>query len=702
MKFQLTQIATVTLLFLSNAQADQIKAQEENFDPIVVTATKTPEKLSDVIQPMTVITARDISNTSATEVDDVLRFIPGIDLPGWSGQSQHPTASNISMYGLGGISSAMSRALVMVNGIPINDPYQGYVQWGRVPLENIDHVEVVGGGGSPLWGNLALGGVINIITKEPVENIGSVNIGYGTNNTYVTNLSKSFTNEGKTGLQIFAQSSGSAGYQQVPDSVRISQNTPTSYKTDNLQLRWSINPSNDLLAHLTLDLHQNNQQLETNLDSNKQNYYTLSGDVTKKMDNQEQLVASYFASNSKYNTANATYDCSYSSCNSLADLSSGYHLQQTHAANISDYGGAIFWSKKQTGMISDYKFGIDYRQISMKDNISYSDYAVNNGGVTQSSAFDQGKQSFIGIFSQVMIKPTDKIGMQFSGRLQTINMYGGYDGSIGGVGATNDSKYHNFSPRFDLSYELTKNSRTRFAIYEAFRAPTLGDMYYNYSAGLINLLSAPNLQPEKLRGIEVGYDFKSDALKWSVTAYDSWIDNYITSWVDNSALIYTSQNQNIASVEAKGVQTKIETNISPSLTLYSAINYAESIVKNNPNDPGSVGLQLVDVPRISGSLGLTYKQNQNLRYGIQISHVSNSMWNNADHTVPNYPSLISAGSHTVADAFITYAYDRNTDIYLKAHNLFNSQYLVAVASGPSPLVLGAPFQLFAGMKFKFN
>jgi iron complex outermembrane recepter protein len=58
------------------------------------------------------------------------------------------------------------------------------VQWNQVPLESIDHVEVVRGGASSLWGNYAMSGVINIVTKAPVKNNLSVLASYGSYNTY--------------------------------------------------------------------------------------------------------------------------------------------------------------------------------------------------------------------------------------------------------------------------------------------------------------------------------------------------------------------------------------------------------------------------------------------------------------------------------------------------------------------------------------
>ena len=60
-----------------------------------------------------------------------------------------------------------SRALVLLDGVPVNDGFGGWIYWDELPLSSIDRVEIVEGGGSDLWGNEAEGGVINVISKQP-------------------------------------------------------------------------------------------------------------------------------------------------------------------------------------------------------------------------------------------------------------------------------------------------------------------------------------------------------------------------------------------------------------------------------------------------------------------------------------------------------------------------------------------------------
>src|SRR2546426_232680 len=89
------------------------------------------------------------------------------DLRWTSSLSSHPTAQGVSLRGIG--PSGVSRTLVLADGIPQNDPFGGWVYWTRVPLESVDRIEVVDGSTSSLYGNYAMGGVINIVGNRPAR-----------------------------------------------------------------------------------------------------------------------------------------------------------------------------------------------------------------------------------------------------------------------------------------------------------------------------------------------------------------------------------------------------------------------------------------------------------------------------------------------------------------------------------------------------
>jgi len=128
---------------------------------IVYTAGRTAEDASTVPATITVITAEQIAESGAKSVVEVLEKVPGVRFSaGQSGMN----SETINMRGFG--NNAFGRVLVLVDGNKVNNPDMNAINWTIVPLSDIDRIEVMDGSASVQYGNSAVGGVINIITKK--------------------------------------------------------------------------------------------------------------------------------------------------------------------------------------------------------------------------------------------------------------------------------------------------------------------------------------------------------------------------------------------------------------------------------------------------------------------------------------------------------------------------------------------------------
>lgn len=142
-------------------------AEDSDVKPMeieIITPTRTKISLSDAPAAVTVVTAKDIKAKNVSRLGDVLDQVPSLYLrDGALGQSQGTSGtSGMSLRGVD-----QSRTLILLDGQPLQDARSGKVNW-RVPfVEDIDRVEVVPGAFSSLYGSNAIGGVINIITKQP-------------------------------------------------------------------------------------------------------------------------------------------------------------------------------------------------------------------------------------------------------------------------------------------------------------------------------------------------------------------------------------------------------------------------------------------------------------------------------------------------------------------------------------------------------
>jgi iron complex outermembrane receptor protein len=141
-----------------------IFAQEAEGLDFIVTATRMAEESSSVPAQVTVITAEDIVRSGASTLVQVLDQAPGVAfMPSLAG----PGTEAVSMRGFG--ESSYGRVLVLIDGVRLNNPDMKPLNWNAVALVDIDRIEVLDGSASVLYGNNAVAGVINIITKKGGE-----------------------------------------------------------------------------------------------------------------------------------------------------------------------------------------------------------------------------------------------------------------------------------------------------------------------------------------------------------------------------------------------------------------------------------------------------------------------------------------------------------------------------------------------------
>ena len=165
----------VTLLLVGLGILSRMKcavATEEvtPLPPVMVAATRVPrpeEGTADV----TVLNRDSLNQSGTITLDDALRQLPDFSTFRRSSSlvtapAEDPEAQGVTLRGIG--PGGASRALVLLDGVPINDPFGGWIYWGEMPLDIINRVEVARGGLSNLWGSFAEAGVLNVVT-EPLE-----------------------------------------------------------------------------------------------------------------------------------------------------------------------------------------------------------------------------------------------------------------------------------------------------------------------------------------------------------------------------------------------------------------------------------------------------------------------------------------------------------------------------------------------------
>ena len=178
---------SIAALFFLTTPALSAEETVTTLDPVVVTATRQEEPVSSVPADITIISAADISQSTATTVPDLLRTQPGIQVKDITGSQRN---FQVDMRGFG--ETAQSNTLVLVDGRRINQADLSGTDWTLIPLNRIERIEVIRGGrGSVLYGDNAAGGVINIITKKGDQTTVEAEIRAGSYKTFESSAAAS-------------------------------------------------------------------------------------------------------------------------------------------------------------------------------------------------------------------------------------------------------------------------------------------------------------------------------------------------------------------------------------------------------------------------------------------------------------------------------------------------------------------------------
>ena len=215
-------------------------------ETVTVTAARTEERLGNIPASISVLDRADIRQSPAVVADDVLRQLPTFSLfRRTSSLSSHPTAQGVSLRGIG--PSGVSRTLVLIDSVPFNDPFGGWVYWTRVPLDSVDRIEVVDGASSSLYGNYAMGGVINIISGRPARRSAELSTQYGNLNSPKLDFRGSDV-WGKVGAAIDGGWFNTDGFPIVAAGERGPVDTKATVEFRNLNVKVDYNPTSRFSA----------------------------------------------------------------------------------------------------------------------------------------------------------------------------------------------------------------------------------------------------------------------------------------------------------------------------------------------------------------------------------------------------------------------------------------------------------------------
>ncbi|WP_174298897.1 TonB-dependent receptor [Sphingomonas bacterium] len=648
---------------------------------VVVTATRSARPLADVPASISVVTAQDIADTPARTIDDVLRRVPSLDLPIASTNEQHPTDTIVSMRGLSGI-----RSLVLLDGVPLNDSFFGYVQWSEAPLDTIDRVEVVRGGGATLWGNYAMGGVVNILTR-PVERSGlDAEAAGGGRGTYRADGRAALAGDGH-GLAIDGGISHTDGYLEQADGYRGPIDVPTSSTARSVALSGDADLSPTLGIRARASRYSNDQNFLTRLQTNDQRNWRYTATLTWRPGEGATVDLTAFHVDERFVTNNT-------GAPDGADPNAAEYVQNRHLTRASDWGASLVGTRTFSGILRSVSAGVDYHDVRGSDRAAILDQT----GTQLRTDTGSGDQRFLGGFAQAELRPLDPLQLLLSLRYQDFRNRDGLDASPGGVGRVPGRHDGAVDPRLSVRYQLPAGFGLRGAYYRAFRAPTLDNLYRSASVPGYILYGNAALRPETLGGGEIGVDYIRGPIRFQATAYSSIVSDFLTyRYLDPATLPagfdIGARLINAGRARSRGVEAELTWRASARLSATAAYTFADSVVTRNPEDPASVGVQQPGIPRNRVSAGVDWTGPHGVRVSPRMRYLAS--------TDGDPDALFRTDAHLVADLAASVPVRRGVETFVQIENLFDRRYIGTNDGFTAPLY-GKPFTATAGVRLTLD
>jgi len=475
-------------LSYANSSADGIILEEKETvidEIIVVTATRTPKNSAEILSSFAVLTREDIEQLPVSSLAGLLNTVNGLQMTQNGGAGQ-----TTSVFTRG---TNAGHTLVLIDGQRISSATLGQVEFANFSLNQIERVEVIKGPKASIWGSDAIGGVIQIFTRQLDTGEISVDLAYGNENQKQASLSTAFAHgDGSTTFTLAAQASD--GY----DVFELAEPDDDGYNQENISLIGYQKLSDQWKVNWLARYEQGNSEYDSNFGANDESAFESQ---------QWQLSA-------QQNTNNWYQEFR---------LGSQKNKSITFGKSLSEEEGSFFeTSRLQGSWLGSYQLS-----SVLSSNIGID---LTKEKVDTLTAYNQDERNLYAAFTHLSFDNDSQI-IEGSIRYDDIE---GVDNKI----TYNVSTGQRFASETLVSVNLGSG----------FKAPSFNDLYYPtdaYSYG------NPDLTAETSTSIEILVKTSFASIDTELSVYQTEINDLIEWDVDEN---YKYTPTNIAQAEIKGIE----------------------------------------------------------------------------------------------------------------------------------------------------
>lgn len=440
----------------------------ETIGEVVVTASRSPKKISEIGKVARVITAETLARSQGRTLPEVLNNVAGITI---GGNGNNP--GDVKSVYMRGASAA--NTLILIDGIPVNDASEitGEYNISAIPVDQVERVEILKGGNSTLYGSDAVAGVINIITKKGSGKLGANLLATG--GSYDT-FKQILGLNGQIGVTSIAISASNL------DSKAFSTAAPAKGETD-----------------FDKDgFHQKSVSL--NIGQDLSNRFSLRGNFQGN-NNQADLDNGAFADAKDYTYDKTAVLAGIGGKYTFDKGTLGFNLSQNSVRNTYNNRGSV---TNNGGQISHLESNLNYaftRFIDIASGVSYRFSKTDQHNSFSKPLF--ADNNIKSLFTSLFIRSNSGLQAELGGRVNDHSQYG-----------------TNFTYTINPSYLISNRYKLFVNLSSAYRVPSLYQLFSQYG----NL----NLEPETSVSYEAGFDFNlTDKLNLAFSYFKRDIDNVI-------------------------------------------------------------------------------------------------------------------------------------------------------------------------------
>lgn len=624
-------------------QADTLKQYDLN--EIVVTATRTPLTIRETPVLTRVITSREIETGGLRSIQEVLETeLAGVEFH-QAGYGESMTFQGLDARYL----------LFLVDGERIAGETYGNVDYGRIPLNNIERIEIVRGASSVLYGSNAMGAVVNIITKTPDRPVRIV-----ASARYGTNYEKNRETLGgrKLGSKLDIPNLNADLYAGF-DFGRLKSQTTLSYIGTDGYMLFSKDPEVRRYAELQNLLNPQEAPLtdvtyEAPLDTlglsiSGQRSVNFTQRLDYAVDPRWNLYAkggyfrkSMFSFPSSQNNAGGDELYTWEVYNSY-NLQGGVEFRpnENHRLTLS-YNGDLYYREQdslqyfvpkqkhsvqtprllwtgQLGAWNRLTAGLEYTNEKLNYDLSLYGYD-DRRDLNTASLYVQDE-----VFTNTPLSFTAGVRLDYSDRFDW-----------------------NFTPKVSAKYGVG-NCSLRINYSEGYRNPTLKELYMDFliPTGAVTIVGNPDLKPEHNRYLSVAAEYLNGFTHISVSGYTSWfrdkIDVLEVTEGRKTSLVYN----NIDKSRFTGVEVMAKTRLFPGFFVLANYNYVHQMESGN-----TASQQYIYPSPHTATLQLDYRFMAGWReFGVRLSgryigEKEYSVAYSAPLRLPNHPGKMFMGAYT--------------------------------------------------------